>query len=314
MSWNGSGSFTRLYSWLADAAAGIDITASRVDADTNNITAVGFANCLTRDGQGSAAALLPMNGFRHTGVSPGVAMTDYAAVSQLAAPGTSGVPPIIPSGAYLGEIRSTALVESLLATLMPGWHLCSGRTRPRTDPLWLATGGPFPGTWEFGLGDGATTYTLPDLRGRVPVGKDDMDGFGPVFRITAAVSGVIGTQLGASGGDQRAQADTITTNLSGAVSASSTATSTVTDPTHTHTTATSNPLTVPLITAGGASNNAVNGAAGTTGASSTGITVATSVTTTTTNSLAASSTSGLFGGSQNVQPSLIVNYVIFTGA
>lgn len=83
MPWSGSGSFTRNYSWVTDAANGIDITASRVDADTNDITATGFGNCLTRDGQGIATAVLPMGGFRHTGVGNGVARTDYAAMGQL---------------------------------------------------------------------------------------------------------------------------------------------------------------------------------------------------------------------------------------
>src|SRR6185312_15901493 len=80
--WNGSGTFNRLYSWVADAAAGIDISASRMDADTDLITGNGFSNCLTRDGQGFATANLPMASFRHTGVGNGVAASDYAAMGQ----------------------------------------------------------------------------------------------------------------------------------------------------------------------------------------------------------------------------------------
>lgn len=83
MSWNGAGVFNRIYSWVADKNAGIDITASRMDTDTDDITSNGFLNTLTRDGQGSATANLPMNNFRHTGVGLGVARTDYAALGQL---------------------------------------------------------------------------------------------------------------------------------------------------------------------------------------------------------------------------------------
>ncbi len=83
MSWNGSGVFNRLYSWVADKAAAIDITASRMDADTNDITSNGFGNCLTRDGQGQPTANLPMAGFRHTGVQNAVNRSDYAALAQL---------------------------------------------------------------------------------------------------------------------------------------------------------------------------------------------------------------------------------------
>lgn len=82
MGWNGSGTFNRLHSWIADAAAGLDISSVRTDADTNDIASAGFGNCLTRDGQGQATANLPMAGFRHTGVGNGVAVSDYAALGQ----------------------------------------------------------------------------------------------------------------------------------------------------------------------------------------------------------------------------------------
>jgi len=83
MSWNGAGVFNRIFSWVADKNAGIDITASRMDADTDDITSNGFGNTLTRDGQGSASANLPMNNFRHTGVGNAQARTDYAAMGQV---------------------------------------------------------------------------------------------------------------------------------------------------------------------------------------------------------------------------------------
>jgi microcystin-dependent protein len=82
MSWDGSGNFNRLFSWVADKAAGLNISSPRMDSDTNNITSVGFGNCLTRDGQGQPTATLPMAGFRHTGVQNAVARTDYAALNQ----------------------------------------------------------------------------------------------------------------------------------------------------------------------------------------------------------------------------------------
>jgi hypothetical protein len=83
MSWNGAGSFNRLYSWVADKAAGLNISSVRMDADSNDIAASGFGNCVTRDGQGRPTANLPMANFRHTGVGNGVARTDYAALGQI---------------------------------------------------------------------------------------------------------------------------------------------------------------------------------------------------------------------------------------
>lgn len=80
--WDGNGSFVRVYSWVADKLAGINITASRMDDDTNNITNNGFGNCLTRDGQGSATDNLPMNGFRHTGVGDATTRDEYLSLAQ----------------------------------------------------------------------------------------------------------------------------------------------------------------------------------------------------------------------------------------
>lgn len=81
--YNGSGTWTRLYNWVNDKANGIAITASRMDAEFNDITANGLSKCLTRDGQGIASANLPMGTFRHTGVGNAAARTDYAAAGQI---------------------------------------------------------------------------------------------------------------------------------------------------------------------------------------------------------------------------------------
>lgn len=83
MGWNGSGTFNRIYSWVADKAAGFDISSSRMDTDTDDIASAGFGNCLTRDGQGQPTTTLPMAGFRHTNVGTGVARSDYAALGQV---------------------------------------------------------------------------------------------------------------------------------------------------------------------------------------------------------------------------------------
>lgn len=54
----------------------------------------------------------------------------------------------------------------------------------------------------FGAGDGSTTFNLPDMRARVPVGWDSGAGTG---RVTSGTSGVDSSTVGASGGDQRLQ-------------------------------------------------------------------------------------------------------------
>lgn len=61
MAFNGAGVFVRLYNWVNDAAAAINITASRMDAETDGIAA-GLSNCITRDGQGKPSAAIDWNG------------------------------------------------------------------------------------------------------------------------------------------------------------------------------------------------------------------------------------------------------------
>ena len=51
----------------------------------------------------------------------------------------------------------------------------------------------------FGVGDGVTTFNVPDLRGRIRIGKDNMGG-STAGRVTNAGSGITGTTLGDTGG------------------------------------------------------------------------------------------------------------------
>jgi microcystin-dependent protein len=53
----------------------------------------------------------------------------------------------------------------------------------------------------YGTGDGSTTFNVPDLRGRVPAGKDDMGGTS-ANRLTNANDGLDGDTLGATGGGE----------------------------------------------------------------------------------------------------------------
>ena len=95
---------------------------------------------------------------------------------------------IIPAGAVMDYAGSTAPT---------GWLLCAGQAVSRTTyaALFAAIG------TTFGTGNGSTTFNLPDLRGRVSAGKDDMGGTA-ANRLTSGGSGITGTTLGASGGTQ----------------------------------------------------------------------------------------------------------------
>lgn len=181
----------------------------------------------------------------------------------------------------------------------------------------------------YPYGSDATHLSLPDKRGRTSVGKDDMGGTA-ANRITAAISGVAGTVLGAVFGSEgitlsTAQLPAHNHGITGAPAitgapgrtGAATLTGTVgfSDPQHRH--------TVPVGNTGGLNDFATNGNTQTTGGptdyASTGIVV-------NNGSLAVSDTIGITAGSlavnagtlatanagsgtvvQNAQPSIIVN-------
>jgi microcystin-dependent protein len=79
----------------------------------------------------------------------------------------------------------------------------------------------------FGNGDGSTTFNLPDLRGRVPAGLDNMGG-GPANRIGSVPTDsgtIVGTTLGSAGGSSTH------TQLAGEVGQHN---HSITDPGHAH--------------------------------------------------------------------------------
>lgn len=55
MPFNGSGTFVRAFNWVTDKINGVNITASRMDGDSDGFAA-GLTNAVTRDGQGKMGA------------------------------------------------------------------------------------------------------------------------------------------------------------------------------------------------------------------------------------------------------------------
>ena len=82
MAFNGSGLFNRIHDWTDDAAAAVKINASRMDAEMDGM-ATGLSTCITKDGQTTITANLPMATFKHTGVGASAARTDYARVAEM---------------------------------------------------------------------------------------------------------------------------------------------------------------------------------------------------------------------------------------
>jgi microcystin-dependent protein len=82
------------------------------------------------------------------------------------------------------------------ATAPSGWLLCAGQAVSRTEYASLFA----VLSTTYGTGDGSTTFNVPDMRGRVAAGKDDMGG-SAASRLTSTVLTASNT-LGATGGSQ----------------------------------------------------------------------------------------------------------------
>lgn len=94
-------------------------------------------------------------------------------------------------------VKAGSIVAWPHSTVPAGWLECYGQAVSRTTyaELYAAIG------TTYGVGDGSTTFNLPDLRGRSIFGEDDMGGTS-ADRITSAVAGFDGDTLGATGGAQ----------------------------------------------------------------------------------------------------------------
>jgi microcystin-dependent protein len=75
-------------------------------------------------------------------------------------------------GGTVGAVPAGAVMPFAGSTEPAGWLLCYGQTVSRTvyAQLFAAIG------TTYGSGDGSTTFALPDLRGRVVAGVDNMGG------------------------------------------------------------------------------------------------------------------------------------------
>lgn len=90
-------------------------------------------------------------------------------------------------------------ILSFAASTAPrGWLFCYGQNVSRSTYIALFA---VLGT-TFGTGDGSTTFGIPDLRGRVIAGLDNMGGTS-ANRLTDAVTGGLnGDTLGDTGGEE----------------------------------------------------------------------------------------------------------------
>lgn len=97
--------------------------------------------------------------------------------------------------AALSGLPAGSVIPYAGSSAPTGYLFCYGQAISRTTYAALFTA---IGT-AFGTGDGSTTFNLPDLRGRVVAGKDNMGGTS-ADRLTSALNG---DTLGATGGSEQ---------------------------------------------------------------------------------------------------------------
>lgn len=236
-----------------------------------------------------------------------------------------------------GTILLEDLAEALKQALVPtgtiqayagvtaptGWYLCYGQT---WASLGLSAGNPL---YDLLYAAGFTTG-LPDLRGRAIFGKDDMGGTAQ-NRITSAISGITGTNLGASGGHQalmtHGHANSFglsggSYSLSGSAPSLTGSAPTLTDPGHTHSiNANQNSDRSPTTGTNFFSKWLDSGASRSTNSNTTGITISGGSYTISNGSYALSGSAPTLSGavtnytssnttSANMPPAIIMNYII----
>lgn len=87
MAFNGSGTFVRLYDWTDDRDAEIKIRADRMDEEMDGM-ATGLSNCLTKDGQTTPSANIPLGGYKLTNVADPTSDQDAATKAYVDAAAT----------------------------------------------------------------------------------------------------------------------------------------------------------------------------------------------------------------------------------
>jgi len=174
-------------------ASGDQVTATKLNDIANNCTFTSAAD--TTDN-----STLTLGSSKLKVKDAGITATQLATDSVITAK--------IQDGAVTAVKLDAGAVSVLMPTgsIMPyagaspaptGYLLCNDTPISRTTYSALFA---LIGT-TYGSGDGSTTFNIPDLRGRVIAGQDDMGG-SSANRLTGLAGGVDGDVLGGSGGSE----------------------------------------------------------------------------------------------------------------
>lgn len=212
MARNGSGTYTKVNTFTA----GAPITAASHNQNWDDVAAE-ITNSVAADGQTSMTG--PLKASSGTAAAPSISFGSdadsgwYRVASNNIGGAVGGVKIIDVSASGLGvmgavdatgytqngvQLIPAGLVLPYAGSSEPtGYLFCYGQAISRTTYAALFA---VIGT-TYGAGDATTTFNLPDIRGRVIAGQDDMGG-ASANRLTGVAGSVDGDVLGGSGGEE----------------------------------------------------------------------------------------------------------------
>lgn len=296
MARNGSGTYTKVNTFVASNP----ITAAGHNQNWDDLASE-MTNSVAADGQTTMTG--PLKAAAGTVSAPGLAFASDTNTGLyrigadnlgIAANGAKVVDVATTGMTVTGDTDVTGTAKQAGFAIQPigvilpyggssapaGWILCDGSAVSRTtySALFAVL------STAYGVGNGTTTFNVPDLKGRVPAGKE-----ASATRLTATHFGGDSTALGATGGSE---SHTLTEAQLAEHDHG------VTDPGHVHNFSNNGPIVT-----GGATSIATGAGANiqttTIQSATTGVTV---------------NNAGSGNAHNNTQPTIIVNYIIFAGA
>lgn len=232
------------------------------------------------DGAHKKLTLIEQSADPTNAANTGFAYTkDVSGVTELFYEDSAGTVTQITQNGALALLPPATISPYAGSSAPSGWLLCYGQAVSRTTYARLFA----IISTTYGAGDTTTTFNVPDLRGRVVAGVDNMGG-SAASRMTNVSSGAgfNAASLGAAGGSQ---SNTLTTAEMPAHA------HTITDPGHSH------GKGIDELIGGGSLSGYSSSVQASTASATTGITI---------------NNTGGGGAHANVQPTMVLNYIIKT--
>jgi hypothetical protein len=167
MGFDGNGKWTSNFYPISDRDNGVAILASKFQNLIQNDIKSGFDNCILRDGTGRPTSNINWNGYKITNLAAGTGASDAvnkeqmdnAIATDLGTRALTDLSNLTQAGKDL--FVPVGCLQMAPLSSLTGYLLCDGSAVSRATYANLFT---VIGV-NFGVGDGVTTFNIPDYRG-----------------------------------------------------------------------------------------------------------------------------------------------------